>query len=59
VLNTAVGGWDHSHGTSFNSPNALVQKLCSSVELLAFESFNLGYNTAGLFGYYVVSRSHF
>lgn len=58
VANEAVGEWDRTHTTSFNSANRLAQRLCTEHELLGFENFSLNYTKTGLWGVRWVMHGH-
>jgi len=45
-----VGQWDHSHGSSYNSPNPTVQRIHTLPGLKSFDSFSVNYTDTGLFG---------
>ena len=50
IASTLVGSWDHTR-ISLNSPNKLVQKLSIEPALRSYQSFNINYNSTGLFGF--------
>lgn len=56
IASTSVGQWDHSHGTSINSPSSLIQKVCQNKEVQYYESFSLSHNSTGLFGFYFIAK---
>lgn len=45
-----VGGWDQSHGATYNSPLTTVQKICSLPGLISYDGFSVNYIDTGLFG---------
>lgn len=54
VASTLVGSWDHTR-VGLNSPNKLVQKLSIEPALRSYQSFNINYNSTGLFGFQFVA----
>jgi len=50
IASTLVGSWDHTR-IGLNSPNKLVQKLSIEPALRSYQSFNINYNSTGLFGF--------